>query len=191
MSGWSPMQREWLRALGHPVLVLAGNETGASDAEVGEPAGAQGVERRRPDMHGGPVETARLQGGAAPADPAAPGPAERPHPAPAARGREVDRETDRPAASRVPEPQAATPAAVRTDTATKAAALAAARRGANERAAAEALREALVRATGLGPGAGARRLRELGADPLALRSDPTAKRALWTRLRQIRKDARK
>lgn len=190
MSSWSPLQREWLRALGHPVLVLAGNETGPSVAEVGEPPAVQEAERRRPDMHGGPVETAQLRRDA-PADPAAPGPAERPHPAPAAPGREVDRETDGPAAPRVPESQAATPAAVRTDIATKAAALAAARRGANERAAAEALREALVRATGLGPGAGARRLRELGADPLALRSDPAAKRALWTRLRQIRKDARK
>lgn len=189
MSGWSPMQREWLRALGHPVLVLAGSETVPSE-ELGEPPAVQEVERRGPDMHGGPVETARLQA-AAPSDPAAAGPAEHPHPAATARGREVDREMDRPAAPRLPGSGTATPAAGRTDTATKAAALAAARRGANERAAAEALREALVRATGLGPGAGARRLRELGADPLALRSDPTAKRALWTRLRQSRKDARK
>src|SRR5690606_34983739 len=133
--------------------------------------------------------TARWQE-AAPAN-AAGDPAGRRDPVGAIRPREVDLDTNRSDASRLPGPETATPPARRTDTAAKAAALAAARRGANERAAAEALREALVRATGLGPGAGARRLRELGADPLALRGDPAAKRALWTRLRQIRKEARR
>ncbi|MDQ3206060.1 MAG: hypothetical protein M3Q40_06065, partial [Pseudomonadota bacterium] len=41
---WSPQQREWLQALGHPMLVLAAD--GRVDAPAHEQAGA--AEDRRP-----------------------------------------------------------------------------------------------------------------------------------------------
>ena len=75
----------------------------------------------------------------------------------------------------------------RTDPAAKLAALEAARRAGAARSASGPLGEALLRATAQPPAAAARVLRELAVDPTALRDDPAAKRALWTRLRTLRK----
>lgn len=104
---WSPQQREWLQALGHPPLVLVGQQAGAA---------AQ------------PTLASRATGDSQ--------------------------------ASSVP---AVVPAA-----------------------AAEGLQRALLRATGLPALDAARTLQSLGVDAAALRGDPGAKRALWSRLRGLR-----
>ncbi len=137
MSLWDPQQREWLQAMGHSPLVLAGDE----------PTGGEAAERGAisPDR-------AALQD-SAPTPPSSPAPS-------------------------------------RTSAAHKAAALATARRAGAPRISGP-LGEALVRATGQQPAGAARILRNLEVDQAALRDDPAAKRALWTRLRQLRKAARK
>lgn len=50
----------------------------------------------------------------------------------------------------------------------------------------DALYRALLRATGHPPVDAGRVLRQLAVDPAALRGNPSAKRALWPRLRHLR-----
>lgn len=148
MTLWDPQQREWLQAMGHSLLVLAGDE---------------------------PAEPAASLRGEAPT-------------APRARGADVGEHAAAPARDPIEvEPRAR----VRTDPAAKLAALAAARRAGAAGNAVGPLGEALLRATGRQPAAAARMLRGLEIDPSALRDDPAAKRALWSRLRSLRRAAAK
>ena len=171
MSLGDPQQREWLQAMGHPLWVLAGDaslEGGAadqaSDEAIARPAAiaaetGRAVPVARPDR--GPV--------GAPSRPVA--------------------RREPPTMPESPEsPAGVAPARPRTDPAAKAAALEAARMGA-ARQAEGPLREALLRATGQPPAVAARTLRGLDVDQIALRDDPSAKRALWRRLRPLRKAA--
>lgn len=168
MSLWDPQQREWLQAMGHSLLVLVGDEPAEGRAPQCE--NVDGVGRVR---------------GADAGEHAA---------APAREPIEVKSPVRVRPAAPPPVPHEPTapipPVRPRTDPAAKLAALEAARRGA-ARTATGPLGEALLRATGQAPAAAARVLRELAVDPAALRDDPAAKRALWARVRQLRKVAAK
>ena len=162
MTLWDPRQREWLEAMGYSLLVLAD----ARDAEVT------------------PVDSAPFD--APPSDAIASvvtAPAEPPTTA-----RKALSSAAAPVARENPAPTAPTPARPKTDRAAKAAALQAARAGASRQLDGP-LRQALLRATGQMPAVAARTLRELDIDA-GLRDDPSAKRALWARLRALRKAAR-
>ena len=162
---WDPQQREWLQAMGHSLLVLAGDEP--VEAPAMPSADVVEADLARGDHHGG-ATAARA--------PSEPKPPSRPRPA-SPPPVSVPDEPDAPAVSSRP----------RTDPAAKLAALEAARRAGAARSASGPLGEALLRATAQPPAAAARVLRELAVDPTALRDDPAAKRALWTRLRTLRK----
>lgn len=114
---WSPEQREWLQALGHPLLVLA------ADGSIGDAAAKSGAV----------AESAPSQ--------------------------LVDRHT------RTAAPDAAD----------------------GSPAPASALHRALLKATGLTGPEAEQALRALGVDAASLRADPEAKRALWPRLRRLRR----
>lgn len=158
MSGlWSAEQQAWLAALGHRVLVLAGDEAAAPLAEADVP-GAMAEAR--------PPATVREA-------PARPGPIVPPAP-PAARPpsyTEAGAER-RPAPPRVPldaggpaSPPSRTPSPRPPD---------------------DALERALLRVTGQRTRSQARAVLErLGVDVEALRGNPAAKRALWRRLRPL------
>ncbi|MGH8084232.1 MAG: hypothetical protein ACREPV_03045 [Lysobacter sp.] len=163
---WDPQQREWLQAMGHSLLVLAGDEAAEAPALQHEEV-AEAERVRGADAHGS-ATAAR-----APIEP--PPSRARPTPPPA-----VSDEPDAPAA----------PSRPRTDPAAKLAALEAARRAGAARNASGPLGEALLRATAQPPAAAAQVLRDLAVDPAALRDDPVAKRALWARLRTLRKAAK-
>ena len=161
MSLWDPQQREWLEAMGHSLLVLA--DAGPVDA-LEDPAPTAAV--------AAPLAAPTVAPPAA-ATPARPVPARRESPTAA----------DAPVVFDPPIPAAAPPP--KTDRAAKAAALQAARAGAHRQPEGPLL-QALLRATGQLPAAAARTLRELGIDA-SLRDDPAAKRALWVRLRALRR----
>lgn len=158
MSGpWSAEQQAWLAALGHRVLVLAGDETAAPFAEApvhgytAEPMRSASVR----DATAGPGLGASASPAAAP---------DRAH-ADAATGR-------RQAPPRIPLEGDMT--------------VAASRRTASPRAPEDALERALLRATGQRTRSEARALLErLGVDVPSLRGDPRAKRALWRQLRPL------
>lgn len=118
-ASWSPRQREWLQALGHPPLMLVDRQAGVS-AALPEPQ--------------------------LPPEPARPA---------TARVAPVAREVRPPVPTRPPE---------------------------------DRLQRALLRATGLPAAEAGRALQTLGVDAVALRGDPAAKRALWSRLRRLRGD---
>ena len=171
MSLWDGQQREWLQAMGYSLLSLAGDDA---------PAGVE------PGLPTAPAQTSsspmprRDEPGDAPVRGAEPPVAD----APRARPEHAHRPAPPKPAEDVP---AAPPrVAPRTDAAGKAAALDAARRAGATRQFEGPLWDALVTATRQSPALAARTLRELGADPAALRDDPAAKRRLWTRLRGLR-----
>lgn len=153
---WSAEQREWLRALGHPVLMLANDvsaeelatdDIGVSDTDEAvssRPRGREAVDRHGVARTGtGRAWIDQTGIDAASIDPAG-----------------VDeRETDE---SRPRQPPAG--AAIR------------------------GLHRALLRATGQRTTRAAEAaLARLGVDTVALRGDSAAKRALWTRLRALRR----
>lgn len=157
MSGlWSAEQQAWLAALGHRVLVLAGDDAVAPFAEA--PMPGHGAES-------GPSTLAAARGTAAmPGFNASPSP-------PAAPGREHAEATPRrrPALPRAPlETASASP------------------RPATPRAPDDALERALLRVTGQRTRSEARAVLErLGVDIQSLRGNPAAKRALWRQLRPL------
>jgi hypothetical protein len=172
---WDPLQREWLQAMGHTLLVVAPDGSAASPPDhprdAAEATPAPGRHEAAVDVSGavGAPPHAGTPGG--PVPPSRPLPSSAPSAAPAV---------------------AATPAAARsrTDPAAKLAALEAARRAGAVVKFTGPLAEALQRVIGQSPTAATRVLRELSVDPTALRDDPAAKRALWARLRALRKAAR-
>ena len=171
MSLWDGQQREWLQAMGYSLLSLAGEEALAG-VEPGLPtAPAQTSSSPMPRM-GEPGDAPALRAERTVAD------------APRARPEHAHR----PAPPKPDEDVPAAPPRVasRTDAAGKAAALDAARRAGATRQFEGPLWDALGTATRQSPALAARTLRELGADPAALRDDPAAKRRLWTRLRGLR-----
>ena len=168
MSLWDPQQREWLQAMGHSLWVLAGDasmESGATEPAPDAPGALPPVGRAAVGQPAGKARPDRVPA-QAPSRPAA----RRPPPVPGSPGPPAD----------------GAPARPRSDPAAKAAALEAARMGA-AREADGPLREALLRATGQPPAVAARMLRRLDVDQVSLRDDPAAKRALWHRLRPLRK----
>lgn len=169
MTLWDPQQREWLEAMGHSLLVLAD----ARDAEVA-PVDAVPVEA--PPLDAPPIDAV---------DPAAKAPADQPT---TARRPDIPSPATAPLTRENLAQTAPTPARPKTDRAAKAAALQAARADASRQLDGP-LRQALLRATGQMPAVAARTLRELDIDA-GLRDDPSAKRALWARLRALRKAAR-
>lgn len=132
---WSEQQRQWLQAMGHRVLVLAGDEMPAAAAE--------------------PAVTAEPAHAAVP-----PAPQRTAHPVTPAIARSVESPAEQPLPS-----------------------LAVGDRR---------LHRALLQATGQRTVRAAEAmLRNLQADPAALRDDAAGKRALWTRLRALRKAAQR
>lgn len=201
MSLWTAQQHEWLRALGHPVLLLAGDPSCAAggDAVAVEPA------RERPQLDGrgsgatvsvkhAGVRSARAatrgeqpriatpgqhrtaeEAGSAPVshDPATQPPG-RPRPLPP------------PAEPGSPAPARTRP---RSDAAAKAAALREARLAARPDVPRDdPLYQAVARATGLEASAAERVLAKMNIDWARLGADPAAKRALWVRLRRLRRE---
>lgn len=154
---WSAEQQAWLKALGHRVFVLAGDESGA-DARDGEPfADAPQASLPSRDEAGRSVRERGLA------------------PAPAAdnvRPRLPQAHAEGEATSRREAPaEVATPGPPRT---------------APSRAPDDALERALLRATGQRTRSEARAvLSRLGVDLPALRGNPAAKRALWLKLRPL------
>jgi hypothetical protein len=177
MSLWDAAQREWLQAMGYSLMVLAGDEA----VEAAAPASRAGAGDAVPGLGGEdvvvgtgtrqPVDTAPGSRAARSARPVPPAP-------------ELVQAGPSPVDVTATEP----PPRPRTDAAAKAAALEAARAGAAGRHEGP-LWDALVSATGQPPALAARTLRGLGVDLAALRADPAAKRALWPRLRRLRRPA--
>jgi hypothetical protein len=187
MSLWTTQQHEWLQALGHPVLLLAG------DPALVEPAAAPTAE---PDPAQTPsaahsARDAAPRAGSPPAspDPAAPrradeqtasvSPARPPRQAPVANPVEVAP----PTGAAVPRPP--------TDVAAKKAALEEARRAGQrarppEPVPVDPLLAAVLRVSGRDVDQAEEALAMLDIDLDRLRSDPLAKRALWVRLRALR-----
>lgn len=167
MSHWSAQQAQWLRALGYRVLVRR---------EADWPASA--VQPARP----GPVASAP-----SPAPSHSPAtPVEAP-PAAVPMSRRVPAKPALEAAPRI-DPA---PPAPRTDASAKLVALTEARR---ERAFSQpryaALLAQVMRAAGVEGAGGVERLRMLGVDLPDLQRNPAAKRALWPRLRALRRESR-
>lgn len=189
MSLWTVHQHEWLRALGHPVLLLASDPALVAlrpdSTDVAAPAAHVDVA----------VSTGRKRGATAATDPT---------PATAQSFRTEDRTGSAPATRRPPPPErplaapassleagAAPVGTPRTDASAKKAALAAARgarRGAHpapaELPAEDPLLQEIARASGLdasafGVAAGLWRI-----DLARLRAEPLSKRALWQQMRQ-------
>ncbi len=173
MSLWTVQQHEWLRALGHPVLLLAGDPALAATppvAVVPEPPRPQPA--AGPDVRGEPLAPRR-------GPLAASVPAIRPH--------VVDTVAD-PIASELP----------KADAAAKKAALAAAR-GARRGPVPtplplpddDPLVQAILRASGLDADAFATAARRWHVDLARLRAQPLSKRTLWLQIRDKgRKPAR-
>lgn len=188
MSLWTTQQHEWLQALGHPVLLLAG------DPALAEPAAAPTAE---PDptqtpsaAHSARDAAPRAGSPAASPDPAAPrradeqtasvSPARPPRQAPVANPVEVAP----PTGAAVPRPP--------TDVAAKKAALEEARRAGQrarppEPVPVDPLLAAVLRVSGRDADQAEEALAMLDIDLDRLRSDPLAKRALWVRLRALRR----
>ncbi len=194
MSLWTVQQHEWLRALGHPVLLLAGDPSLAATPEgVAEPARSAAQRDTIPSpFPGRPV----AGGSAASTADASP-----------SRG---DDGTGESAAPRVSPPAiplaspvagvdaGAQPPTVRADASTKKAALEAARgaRRSIHRAVTllpsdDPLLQAIVRASGLDAGAFEAAAHDWQLDLARIRAEPLAKRALWQQMRgKGRKPAR-
>lgn len=156
MSGlWSVEQQAWLKALGHRVLVLAGDEAAAPLAEAGVPAHMDE-----------PMGSSAARGA-----PTRPGNDATSPPANAAhRARAEDMPQRRPAPPRAP---------LEADDS-----VAPSPRRASPRAPDDALERAVLRVTGQRTRSEARAVLErLGVDLAALRGNPAAKRALWRQLR--------
>lgn len=156
---WSPEQQAWLKALGHRVFVLAGDASG-TDAPLGESLGdaRPAVLSPRDGGHQG-VRERGFAAAAPSADKARPRP-----PMPPAEV-EAKSRRDAPANVAIPSPP----------------------RTALSRGPDDALERALLRATGQRTRSEARAVLErLGVDMSALRGNPTAKRALWLKLRPLR-----
>lgn len=158
MSGlWSAEQQAWLAALGHRVLVLAGDETVTPLVEADVP-GARAEARPQAPVREAPAR---------PGSVVPPAPAAARSPSYAEAGAER-----RPAPPRVPldvggppSPSSRTPSPRPPD---------------------DALERALLRVTGQRTRSQARAVLErLGVDVEALRGNPAAKRALWRRLRPL------
>lgn len=185
MSLWTVQQHEWLQALGHPVLLLAGDPSLAAvpsrstEAAASAASPAASAPESREDATPVRVETPTL--------PARPGDVDK---------RASARST--PPANPVgsPDPHAGDTgaAAPRTDAAGKKAALEAAR-GAR-RAARPApvlptddpLVQAITRASGLDAEAFVVAARTWQVDLAGLRAQPSLKRALWKQMRDMRRN---
>lgn len=157
---WSPEQQAWLKALGHRVLVLAGDDASA-DPLAADPVGESRVAAPVPSatgFGGQPMRGADGSGGMAAGR------------FPAADVRERRASPGRTAAD-TPDTGINPPAPPRpTPT----------------RAPDDALERALLRATGQRTRSEARAvLQRLGVDAQALRGDAQAKRALWRQLRPL------
>ena len=161
MSGlWTLEQQAWLMALGHRVLVLAGDEAATLLAEdlvpgrVGEPMPSAGRGATARSEPGRGLDTAIPS--AATVNRMQPEGASARRPTPPRAPREVD------------DP------------------IAPSRRAAGPRAPDDALERALLRVTGQRTRSEARAVLErLGVDVQALRGNPAAKRALWRQLRPL------
>ncbi|RNF84332.1 hypothetical protein [Montanilutibacter psychrotolerans] len=166
-SPWSAQQREWLHALGHPVMVLAGAHAAASDDDDAEAARAlplEGVRLRESgadrDPQGDAPGGSAMQRGS---DRIAPSVVDRAVPSPRRPPATLEADGERPTGRRVPE------------------------FGAPPGDADPRLHRALLRATGQATTRAAEKvLLELGVDAASLRGDAAAKRALWPRLRRQR-----
>jgi hypothetical protein len=162
MSGlWSAEQQAWLMALGHRVLVLAGDEAVVPFAED-----------LMPGRTAEPMPSAEVRGATAKPRPG-PGPDTTLPPVTA---------VDRARAEGAPERRPAPPRApLEADIA-----MAPSSRAAIPRAPDDALERALLRVTGQRTRSEARAVLErLGVDVQALRGNPAAKRALWRQLRPL------
>ncbi|MGV8941758.1 MAG: hypothetical protein ACOH1P_09530 [Lysobacter sp.] len=191
MSLWTTQQHEWLQALGHPVLLLAGDPALAESAPIIEPpiepATASNAARMSPASQPVPDALRAAQPGHPSSQDAnrrlAPVPVARPsRPAPVANPIDAAPATSAAAAPRPP-----------TDAAAKKAALDEARRaGQRSRvpqpaAVADPLFDAILRAVGPDEGAARETLTDMAIDLPRLRADPRAKRTLWIRLRTLRR----
>lgn len=156
---WSAEQQAWLKALGHRVFMLAGDEPGA-DALVGESlADARAAVLPPRDDGRQVVREHRLEASAPAPDKVRARPPLEP-----ADGRAESRR-GLPAGVATASPQPAAPSRVPDD----------------------ALERALLRATGQRTRSEARAVLErLGMDLQTLRGNPAAKRALWLKLRPLR-----
>lgn len=155
---WSAEQQAWLKALGHRVFVLAGDEPGA-DALVGESLGGARAAVLPPRDDGRQV--VREHG----LDVRAPTPDKvRARPPLETAGGGAESRRGLPAGVATASPPPAVPS----------------------RAPDDALERALLRATGQRTRSEARAvLSRLGVDLPALRGNPAAKRALWLKLRPL------
>jgi len=191
MSLWTVQQHEWLRALGHPVLLLAGDPAltatppGPTDAATSAVADAPSAADSglttdhdpRPPASGRPSPATDRTG---------PAMARRTPPA----NPMVTPEIHAPDAT-ASQPQTAAP---RVDAAAKKAALEAAR-GARRATrpppaplpADDPLVQAIARASGLDAGAFEAAAQTWRIDLAQLRAEPSAKRALWQRMRKPRR----
>lgn len=177
MSGWSAQQAQWLRALGHPVLVRR-------ETDWPKRAGRGATAGSRPTEPASPMEPA----GAVDAAPAAVAGRQGSPPRPVHRDAPPRPDTG-PAAT--PGTTTAAPAPPRTDASAKLVALSRARRArdfGDPRFA--PLLGQLLRAARIEGDAGRDRLRELEFDLTQLQRDPAAKRALWPALRALRRESR-
>ncbi|MGY0618375.1 hypothetical protein [Lysobacter sp. A378] len=175
MSLWTTQQHQWLQALGHPVLLLVGDPALSVIAPVpppvAEPAGVTGVT----------AATRPAQADTRPTRPASTAP-KRVNPIAAGEPAAVVGAVGEPGRTRD-----------RTDVATKKAALDEARRARRAaRPAAsnaphdDALLAAILLATGLKGSAAQQAVAALAIDLEKLRVDPSAKRALWRQLQDLR-----
>jgi hypothetical protein len=156
---WSAEQQAWLKALGHRVFVLAGDEP-VADAFAMEPRSDA-----RPDVRPPHDDVRRL---------------DRP------RGLDIPTPAAERIHARPPAAPAENDAGLRRGVAVEIAP-AASPRTAPSRAPDDALERALLRATGQRTRSEARALLErLGVDVQALRGNPAAKRTLWLKLRPLR-----
>lgn len=156
---WSPEQQAWLKALGHRVFVLAGDEL-VADAFAMEPKGDARPDVRPPHDDVRSLDRPRGLDTPTPA-------AQRIHARPPAAPAESDAGLRRggPLEIAPVAPPHTSPA----------------------RAPDDALERALLRATGQRTRSEARALLErLGVDVQAVRGNPAAKRALWLKLRPLR-----
>lgn len=153
---WSPEQQAWLKALGHRVLVLAGDESG-TDALVGESIGdaRPAVLPSRGEGHQGVPEGALDAAADRPRPPPPVAPAE--GEAKSRRGAPVD--------VAAPSPPRPVPSRVPNDALERALLRATGQRTRSE-----------ARAV----------LQRLGVDMSALRGNPAAKRTLWLKMRPLR-----
>lgn len=170
MSAWSAQQAQWLSALGYRVLVRREADwTGAAPVVQRGQAAQEPAQRQPAQRHPPYQDPAHVR-------PAAPRP---------------ERSGPPPDASINAAPAPAVPPVQRADASAKLVALGAARR---QRAFTDPryadLLGNLLRVAGLEGDPGRERLRELDVDLPTLQRDPAAKRALWPRLRSLRRASR-